>query len=228
MGEHHVVVDGSRVESQAVVVATDAVDAARLTDGEVGDPGTNAVTTWWFAADEAPVQRPVIVLNGNDSGAVNNLAVLSQVSPGYSPDERSLVAVSTPAVGVDEGAVRSNLTEWYGSVVESWQTLRVDAIERAQPPPERRRGPRPVGPPPLRHVRGRRPPTARLDQRRADVRAPGRPMRSPLGSVATADTRPAARRSRPIASARPRVCAGQRRVGRTCQLPLDVGVVTRL
>jgi hypothetical protein len=133
VGEHHVVVEGSRVESQAVVVATDAVDAARLTAGEVGDPGTNAVTTWWFATEEPPVQRPVIVLNGTGRGVVNNMAVLSQVSPGYSPDARSLVAVSTPAVGVAESAVRTNLTEWYGNVVESWETLRVDAIERAQP-----------------------------------------------------------------------------------------------
>jgi hypothetical protein len=133
VGEHHVVVDGSRIESGAVIVATDAVDAARLTGGEVGDPGTNAVTTWWFAADEAPLKRPLIVLNGTGRGPVNNLAVLSQVSPGYSPDERSLVAVSTPSVGVAEAAVRANLTEWYGPVVDDWTTLRVDAIERAQP-----------------------------------------------------------------------------------------------
>ena len=133
VGERHVVVDGSRVESQAVVVATDAVDAARLTSGEVGDPGANSVTTWWFAADDAPVKRPVIVLNGSGSGVVNNLAVLSNVSPAYSPDERALIAVSTPAVGIDESAVRANLAEWYGGGVEDWQTLRVDAIERAQP-----------------------------------------------------------------------------------------------
>jgi protoporphyrinogen oxidase len=133
VGEHHVLVEGSRVEAQAVVVATDAVDAARLTSGEVGDPGTNPVTTWWFAADETPVQRPVIVINGNGTGAVNNLAVLSQVSPDYSPDERALIAVSVPHLGIEESAVRSTLTEWYGGVVDDWQTLRVDEIERAQP-----------------------------------------------------------------------------------------------
>lgn len=135
VGGHHVIVEGSRIDSQAVVIATDAVDAARLTAGEVDDPGTNAATTWWFAADEPPVQRPLIVIDGNGNGtsAVNNLAVLSQVSPGYSPDERSLVAVSTPRVGVDEAVVRATLTEWFGDAVETWQTLRVDAIERAQP-----------------------------------------------------------------------------------------------
>lgn len=135
VGEHHVVVDQSRVDSAAVVIATDSVDAARLTGGEVDDPGTNAVTTWWFAAPEPPVQRPVIVIDGNGGGTspVNNLAVLSQVSPGYSPDERSLVAVSTPTIGIGEGAVRATLREWFGGVIADWETLRVDAIERAQP-----------------------------------------------------------------------------------------------
>lgn len=133
VADHHVVVEGSRVEAQAVIVATDAVDAARLTAGEVGDPGTNPVTTWWFAADETPVQRPLIVLDGNGTGAVNNLAVLSQVSPTYSPDHRALIAVSTPRLDIEETAVRATLTEWYGGGVADWETLRVDAIERAQP-----------------------------------------------------------------------------------------------
>ena len=133
VADHHVVVEGSRIEAQAVIVATDAVDAARLTAGEVGDPGTNAVTTWWFAADETPVQRPLIVLDGNGTGVVNNLAVLSQVSPTYSPDHRALIAVSTPRLDVEETAVRATLAEWYGGGVADWETLRVDAIERAQP-----------------------------------------------------------------------------------------------
>jgi protoporphyrinogen oxidase len=129
----HVVVDGSRVDTHAVVVATDAADAASLTGGEVEDPGTHNLTTFWFVADRTPVNRPVIVLDGNGSGAFNNLAVLSQVSPEYSPDGRALVAVSTPATGVDEAAVRATLTEWYGGGVDDWVTVRVDEILRAQP-----------------------------------------------------------------------------------------------
>jgi len=133
LADHHVIVDGTRVEAQAVVMATDAVDAARLSRGEVKDPGSHSMTTWWFAAAETPIHRPIIVLDGNGDSAVNNLAVLSQVSPGYSPDERSLIAVSTPAADVDEPAVRSTLRGWFGAVVDEWETLRVDAIERAQP-----------------------------------------------------------------------------------------------
>ena len=133
VGDHHVEVDGSRVEAQAVIVATDATDAARLTGGEVTDPGANSLTTWWFTAPEPPVQRPLIILDGNGDSAINNLAVLSQVSPDYTPDDRALVAVSTPRLGVTEDDVRASLAEWYGPGIADWETLRVDAIERAQP-----------------------------------------------------------------------------------------------
>lgn len=133
VADHHVVVDGERIEAQAVIVATDAADAARLTGGEVDDPGSNGLTTWWFAATEPPVQRPLIVLDGDAGGAVNNVAVLSQVSADYSPDDRALVAVSSPHIGVPEDDVRATLIEWYGTEVHAWETLRVDEIPRAQP-----------------------------------------------------------------------------------------------
>lgn len=132
-GDHHVELGDDRIDAQAVVIATDATDAARLTGGEVEDPGANSLTSWWFTAPEAPVHRPVIVLDGNGDSAINNLAVLSQVAPSYTPDDRALVAVSTPRVGVAEADVRATLTEWYGGSVEDWETLRVDQIERAQP-----------------------------------------------------------------------------------------------
>lgn len=133
VADHHVVVDGERIQAKAVVIATDAADARRLTHGEVEDPGSHAMTTWWFTAPETPIRRPVIVLDGNSSSAINELAVLSQISAHYSPDDRALVAVATPHLGTAEREVRSALTEWFGAGVEDWETIRVDAIERAQP-----------------------------------------------------------------------------------------------
>ena len=82
---------------------------------------------------EAPVHRPVIVLGMAGDGPVNSVAVMSQVAPDYSADDRALVAVSTPSTGVDEAAVRAELRDWYGPAVGEWETLRVDRIERAQP-----------------------------------------------------------------------------------------------
>jgi flavin-dependent amine oxidoreductase len=133
VAKKHVIVDGTRIETQAVVVATDATDAASLTGGEVDDPGSHGLTTWWFVAATTPVNRPVIVLDGTGRGVFNSLAVLSRTSPDYSPDDRALIAVSTPTIGIAETAVRATLREWYGGVVEEWETLRVDEIVRAQP-----------------------------------------------------------------------------------------------
>ncbi len=130
---HHVIVGGDRIEAHAVVVATDATDACRLTGGEVEDPGVHSLTTWWFAAPESPVRKASIVLDGNGDGAFNNLAVLSLVSPSYSPDDRALIAVSAPRIGVDEPLVRKGLADWFGPAVEEWEALRVDEIARAQP-----------------------------------------------------------------------------------------------
>ena len=79
------------------------------------------------------MHRPVIVLDGNGTAAVNNLAVLSQASGHYTPDERAVVAASTPFTDVHEDDVRKSLGEWFGPVVDEWETLRVDVIERAQP-----------------------------------------------------------------------------------------------
>ncbi|MEZ5166771.1 MAG: FAD-dependent oxidoreductase [Acidimicrobiales bacterium] len=79
-GDHHVLVDGERVEARAIIIATDAIDAARLTGGEVVDRGTLPATTWWFAAPESPVDRPMIVLDGTRDSVVNNLAVLTEAA----------------------------------------------------------------------------------------------------------------------------------------------------
>lgn len=128
----HVIVDGSRVGARAVIVATDAHTADRLTNGQSEYHGSMGVSTWWIAADEAPIRRPTIVFNG-EGGVLNSLAVLSQVSPQYSPDHRALIAASTPFVHATEHEMRAALTNWYGSVVDTWETIRVDRIEQALP-----------------------------------------------------------------------------------------------
>lgn len=132
--EHAVtLVGGETVDARAVIVATDMDQAEEL----VGTPqlGWNGVTTWWFAADGAPYDEPLLFLNGTGSGAINNVAVLSNVSPHYAPLGKALIAASAPgnARDVSEDVVRSQLTEWFGSAVSSWDLLRVDDIKRSQP-----------------------------------------------------------------------------------------------
>lgn len=125
----------------AVVIATDGPTAATL-DTAVADPGSKTVGCVWFAADRPPVDEPVLLLDADRSGPVNNLSVMSRVAPTYAPPGAELVAASVvPAPGArvdapdDElvPAVREQLRGWFGGGVDGWRHLRTDRIAHAQP-----------------------------------------------------------------------------------------------
>lgn len=129
--------DGERHEGDAVVLAADGAAAHRLA-GEVEGPRWRGVTCLYFDADAPPVRGPWLVLGGEGRGPVNNLAVLSEVAPGYAPPGRALVSVTVlgvPAVGDEELAVEvlDELASWFGPGVASWRRLRTYRIERALP-----------------------------------------------------------------------------------------------
>ena len=134
VGANHIGLDEERLEVDAVIVATDMSAAAELVD--TPDLGWNSVTTRWFSADAAPYREPLLLLNGTGAGPVNNVAVMSSVSPHYAPTGRHLIGVSAPGASSgadDEADVRSQLTDWFGGAVSNWEIIRTDVIERAQP-----------------------------------------------------------------------------------------------
>ncbi len=124
---------GERLEARAVVVATEAPEAARLTS--LDDPGSRGVTCVYFAAPESPLGEPMLVLDGEGEGPVNNLAVMSDVAPAYAPPGRALVAAACVPGGRDglEAAARAQLRGWFGTAVDGWQHLRTYHIPHAQP-----------------------------------------------------------------------------------------------
>jgi len=129
--------DGERIEASAVVVATDGPEAARLVPG-VPALRTCAQTCLYFAAPEPPVREPILVLDGEGRGPVNNLAVMSEVAPSYAPAGRALIAASVvgdPAE--DDGALaaraRVQLRDWFGATVEGWEHLRTYRVRHALP-----------------------------------------------------------------------------------------------
>jgi len=138
-----VLADGERVRARCVVVATDVTSAAALLPG-LADPGWNATVTLSFAAPDAPIEEPILALDGSGTGPVNHLCVPSRVSPSYAPPGTSLVSANVVGVyrgqkGDLEGAVRRQLRGWFGDSVNRWHLLRMDRIERALP-----RGARPA------------------------------------------------------------------------------------
>lgn len=117
----------------AVVVATEGPAAADL----LGLPtvASRSVGSVWFAAPAAPVAEPYIILDGDRSGPVLNVAVMSAVAPTYAPVGQHLIAAAAPGeVGEDlEAAVRAQLRRWWGSQVDRWETLAVHRIAHGQP-----------------------------------------------------------------------------------------------
>lgn len=123
---------GEQVEADAVIVATGATEAARLTD--VPDPGWRGVTSLWFSAPTPPETAPLIVLNGSGQRPLNSVVTMSSVSPAYAPTGAHTVVASAPTVAKGtEAAMRTQLTDLIGPQVQEWETLRVDRIPQAQP-----------------------------------------------------------------------------------------------
>ncbi len=141
--------DGSSaVAARAVVIAAGTADARALAGLPIPEPRSS--TCLWYDASAAPAGRR-IVLDGDGTGPVNNVAVMSAVAPSYAPPGRHAIAASCvglPLAGDDTSldmAAREQLSGWFGAPVADWRLLRVDRIEwaqHAQPPGTVGRGPR--------------------------------------------------------------------------------------
>jgi phytoene dehydrogenase-like protein len=129
--------DGQTLEAPAVVVATAAPEADRLVGGIEPVAGRSTVCLY-FSAPASPLDDPILVLNGDGVGPINNVAVPSDVAPGYAPDDRALIAavvVGTPAEDDEtlRRAVREQLIDWFGLEAGGWTHLRTMHIPYALP-----------------------------------------------------------------------------------------------
>lgn len=123
--------DGERIEAQHVIVATGMTAASELVG--VDDRGWKGVTSIWFSADESPMAEPVLMLDGAATGALNSVAVMSEVSSAYAPAGRSTVVASFPSVGPGVAdAIRTRIGDLFEGT-DRWDVLRVDEIARSQP-----------------------------------------------------------------------------------------------
>lgn len=139
---------GETLPASKAVVAVDGPEAERLLGAAVAEgsrasrtPMAKGVGTAcvYFRAPRAPTADPVLFLNGEDEGIVNNCCFPSNVQPSYAPPGQALVSAST--VGVPDmsdeelaGAVKAHLAEWFGQQeVQTWQLLRVYRIPYSQP-----------------------------------------------------------------------------------------------
>jgi phytoene dehydrogenase-like protein len=128
---------GEKIKAQAVVLATEGPEAARLL-GNKEKPGSRSVSCLYYETDEPPVSEPLLILNGEGRGPINSLCCPSSVAPNYAPKGKSLVSVTmigAPDQGDQqlETAVRAQLTEWFGPSAKGWRYLRTYRIPHALP-----------------------------------------------------------------------------------------------
>jgi phytoene dehydrogenase-like protein len=129
------------VLARTVIVAADPGAAAKLVPG-LPVPSQRILVTFYHAADEPPLRRAVLLLDGTGTTGIANSIVLTQAAPSYAPPGRHLIATTATAeAGLDEPAVRRYLTELYGQPTGSWDhvaTVRADPGLVAAPPPQGR------------------------------------------------------------------------------------------
>lgn len=126
--------DGTILTAPSVIVAADQPHAARLLGdaAHYGGPTgqlQRATTCLYFATSQAPLLDRMLVLNGSGTGLVNNMCVVSQIQPTYSPAGQHLISVSLVGVSAqDEAALAATVLEelcgWFGEGVRDWRYLR--------------------------------------------------------------------------------------------------------
>lgn len=126
---------GERFDARAVVVATDAWEATRLVG--TATPKARPVACLYFAAPTPPIDEPLLVLNGDGHGPVNNFCVASAVNPACAPHGASLLSATVLDGAGDEAgliaAVRAQLQGWFGAQALGWRHLRTYRIPKALP-----------------------------------------------------------------------------------------------
>ena len=128
---------GETIKGQAVVLATEGPETARLLRAPQGTASRGEFCLY-FAAEEPPIAEPYLILNGDGTGWVNSLTVPSIVAPSYAPAGQHLISVvvighqSADNTTV-EATVRRELTEWFGTVVNDWRHLKTYHIVHALP-----------------------------------------------------------------------------------------------
>ncbi|NNE36421.1 MAG: NAD(P)-binding protein [Rhodothermales bacterium] len=129
-------VDGRSIKAKQVVVAVDGGAAHQLLNTPA--PDFKATVTSYFAAEQAPTEHPMLVLDGTGTGPANHVAVMSNVAPEYAPAGAHLISVSGVDAAADDpdryrDAVPGQLRAWFGQSVDTWKHLRTYHIPHALP-----------------------------------------------------------------------------------------------
>ena len=122
-----------RVETSAVVVATDQPSASKLL--RTNEIASRVVGCVYFSADAPPTHEKFVVLDGTGQGPVLNAAILSNIAPSYAPPGKHLIVAALPGIiaGDLEAMSRDQLRTWWGPQVDGWSHIKTYRITHAGP-----------------------------------------------------------------------------------------------
>lgn len=127
---------GSTYYADFVLIATDQLNLPSPYKKAVKK--YNSVTNIYFSADKKPFKMPLIALSTLPGKLVNNMAVMSQISPSYSKNGRALISLSLIGNHSKTNETELNakaITEfkfWYPDAV-NWKHLKTYHINYALP-----------------------------------------------------------------------------------------------
>ncbi len=122
------------IESDTIVLATDALTAARLL-GQEPKTDFNGTTCFYFESD-SPLNlegEPFLIINSNKDELIDHVLPVSDIIPSFAPKGKTLISVNV--VGNKDGTeqgIRSELASWFGQD-KTWNHLKTYRIPNALP-----------------------------------------------------------------------------------------------
>ncbi len=131
---------GETLGAQAIVVATDGPEAAKLLGDDITISPSRVVTCMYYAAGKPPLDEPLLILNGEGKkdGPINNMCFISNVCPSYAPAGHTLVSVTLLSYPEEdemelEAIVRVQLKEWFPDEAYKWRYLKTYKLAHGLP-----------------------------------------------------------------------------------------------
>ncbi len=128
---------GKTYESPAIILATQGKGIVENYMPQV-KRGFQSVCNVYFQADKSPLKQGIIMLNAQPGNLVNNLVVMSEVSPNYAPPGKALISVSLNEIpDMDSQSlsarIRNELSQLLGDEAFAWKLIDIYPIVYALP-----------------------------------------------------------------------------------------------
>ena len=128
----NVFLENETLSADVIVLAANH-DSAKKLIPSIDEISWNSTSCYYFVADSPPFSSKVVLLNGNNRGEINNVFVPTNISKAYSPNNKSIISVSTIGLNNNESEIRNELNNWFGNQTEDWKLLHTYHIEQALP-----------------------------------------------------------------------------------------------